>query len=148
LRIGIVWAGSPTHIRDHERSIPLEVLAPALTKINADFYAPFIGAALDEIGTLPIQRLDNLITDFADTAALLNQMDCLITVDTSVAHLAGTLGLKTFLLLHHCPDWRWETSASTTAWYPSLTLLRQSRFGDWSSVVSRLTKLLSPASDL
>ena len=141
-RIGLVWAGSPTHERDHERSIPLELFAPFLTTVKADFYAPFVGGALEEIGALPIKRLDAQLTDFAATAAILRQLDCVVTVDTSVAHLAGTLGVKTYLLLPHCPDWRWGVSGETTPWYPSVTLLRQPTYGDWVSVIDKLITML------
>lgn len=142
LKIGLIWAGSRTHLRDNERSISLKLFAPLLETVAADFYAPFIGDALDEIGSMPITRLDALIFDFADTAALLRQMDCLITVDTAVAHLAGALGVKTFLLLPHCPDWRWGITGKTTPLYPSLTLLRQPTTGDWPSVIGELLPLL------
>ncbi|MGB9151863.1 MAG: tetratricopeptide repeat protein [Alphaproteobacteria bacterium] len=156
LKIGLVWAGSRTHERDSERSLRLEQFAPMLNRVEADFYAPVIGEALDEIELSPtpyprprgagesggIIRLDNLITDFADTAALLKQMDCLITVDTSTAHLAAALGVKTFLLLPYCPDWRWGVVGETTVWYPSMTLLRQPKYGDWESVIETLTALL------
>jgi tetratricopeptide (TPR) repeat protein len=142
LKIGLVWAGSPTHERDHERSLPLATLSPIFTAVAADFYAPFTGDALSQIGSFPVTRLDHIMSDFADTAALLNQMDCIITVDTAVAHLAGILGIKTFLLLPYCPDWRWGTSGNTTPWYPSITLLRQPHHGDWENVIARLTKLI------
>ena len=138
LKIGIVWAGSKTHRRDDERSIPLKLFAPILESVPADFYAPLLGEALEEIGDLPITRLDSLLTDFADTAALLHQMDCLITVDTAVAHLAGALGVKTFMLLPLCPDWRWGVTGDTTPPYPSMTLVRQQTHGDWSSAIDKV----------
>jgi Flp pilus assembly protein TadD len=141
-RIGLVWAGSRTHERDRERSITLSAFAELLKKIPADYVAPFKSDALDDIGSLPIHRLDDQIEDFADTAALLKQLDCLITVDTAVAHLAGMLGVKTFLLLPHCPDWRWGVTGETTPWYPALTLLRQPVYGDWDSVITSLVDLL------
>ncbi len=145
-KIGLAWAGSRTHQRDHERSIPLKFFKPLLDSVKADFYAPFTGEALEEIGDLPITRLDNLITDFADTAALLKQMDCLATVDTAVAHLAGAMGVKTFLLLPTCPDWRWGTKGETTPLYPSMTLVRQTAYGDWADVIERLIKIIRPLS--
>jgi hypothetical protein len=166
-KIGLVWAGSPTHQRDHERSIKLEQLAPILDAVEADFYAPFVGAALAEIDRRPpppsprprgagedggaggsslskIIRLDRLMSDFADTAALVKQMDCVITVDTAIAHLAGALGVRTYLLLPYCPDWRWGISGETTPWYASMTLLRQPAYGDWKRVIEDLRKSLSP----
>jgi Flp pilus assembly protein TadD len=124
-KIGLVWAGSRTHQHDHERSIRLEHFSSLLQAIKADFYAPFLGDGLSEIGDLPVIRLDDLIHDFADTAGLLKQFHCVITVDTAVAHLAGACGIKTFLLLAYCPDWRWELRSEKTNWYPSFTLLRQ-----------------------
>ncbi|MDR3425420.1 MAG: tetratricopeptide repeat protein [Alphaproteobacteria bacterium] len=141
-KIGLVWAGSPTHLRDHERSIPLQLFAPFLSAVEADFYAPFSGAALKQIDDLPVTPLDSLINDFADTAALLRQLDCLVTVDTAAAHLAGSLGIKTFVLLPRSPDWRWGVAGDKTIWYPSLTLLRQPTNGDWQSVIGDLTTLV------
>ena len=143
-KIGLVWAGSPTHERDHERSIALKQFAPLFNRAATQFYAPFIGAGLEEITPdTPVLSLENHITDFADTAALLSQLDHLITVDTAVAHLAGALGVKTFLLLQHCPDWRWGTSGESTHWYPRMTLLRQSAYGHWDEVIDRLIKILA-----
>ena len=141
-KIGLVWAGSRTHLRDHERSIGLHLLMPLLDEIKADFYAPLIGDAVREISDLPITRLDHLITDFADTAGLLKQVDYVVSVDTALAHLAGSLGVKTFLLLPHCPDWRWGVAGDKTIWYPSLTLIRQPTYGDWPSVIAKLIGLL------
>ncbi|MFA5040940.1 MAG: hypothetical protein WC464_04830, partial [Bdellovibrionales bacterium] len=143
LKIGLVWSGSATHLRDHERSIPFKRFEPLLKEIVADFYAPFTGSALEDIDGAPVLRLDTLISDFADTAALLKQLDCLVTVDTAAAHLAGALGVKTFLLLPVCPDWRWGVKGETTDVYPSLTLLRQEAYGDWSGVINRLIKKIS-----
>ena len=135
-KIGLVWSGSPTHGRDHERSIPLEQLKPLLNNSNLQFFAPFKGAADALNGTqIPITACDHLIADFLDAAALLKQLDCLITVDTASAHLAGALGVKTYVLLPHCPDWRWGAAGNITGWYPHMTLLRQSRYGDWESVI-------------
>jgi Flp pilus assembly protein TadD len=146
MAIGLVWAGSPTHERDHERSLLLEQLKPVLRKLggSVQFYAPFTGSALDEIEGVDdsIIALDNLITDFADTAALLLQLDLLITVDTSTAHLAGALGVPTYLLLPHCPDWRWGIVGETTPWYPSITLIRQPYYGDWQGAIEKLVEQL------
>jgi tetratricopeptide (TPR) repeat protein len=138
-KIGLVWSGSPTHERDHERSIPLSMLVPLWAKSDAQFFAPFKGAGESlKDANAPIIPLDHLIADFADMAALLSQLDCLIAVDTAAAHLAGALNIKTYLLLPHCPDWRWGASGKTTNWHPTMTLLRQPRYGDWDSVVESL----------
>ncbi|MDD3029556.1 MAG: tetratricopeptide repeat protein [Alphaproteobacteria bacterium] len=140
LSIGLVWAGSFSHKRDRERSIPLEILAALLDCVEADFYAPFIGKALDQIGPLPLTRLDDRIHDFADTASLLNQLDVLVCVDTAIAHLAGALGVRTFLLLPFCPDWRWGKEGNISRLYPSVTLVRQPSPGDWEGAVKKLIK--------
>lgn len=143
-KIGLVWAGSPTHERANERSMPLAAFERLWTQIPARYYAPFTGPALDEItGSIPVTRLDHLIADFADTAALLMQLDCLVTVDTAAAHLAGALGVKTYLLLPYCPDWRWGIAGATTLWYPGITLLRQPKYGDWENVLGALAGLLT-----
>ncbi len=141
-KIGIVWTASPTNERGYEKSMPIETLAPLWNLEDTQFYAPFINPRLSEIKQQPIRRLDNLIKDFTDTAGLLMQLDCLVTVDTATAHLAGALGLKAFVLLPYCPDWRWGTDGMATPFYPTLTLLRQPKPGDWESVITELVKHL------
>ena len=79
------------------------------------------------------------IGDFADTAALIDHMDLVVTVDTSVAHLAGALGKPVWVLLRHSPDWRWLLDRGDTPWYPSARLFRQPTVGDWRSVVNEVT---------
>ncbi|MTJ81859.1 MAG: glycosyltransferase family 9 protein [Telmatospirillum sp.] len=81
--------------------------------------------------------------DFAETAAVLNQLDLLITVDTAVAHLAGALGVSTFLLLHHVSDWRWFDREDRSPWYPSLRLFRQPARGQWIPALDRMEQALS-----
>ncbi|MFY9287691.1 MAG: tetratricopeptide repeat-containing glycosyltransferase family protein [Alphaproteobacteria bacterium] len=138
-KIGLVWSGSPTHERDHERSIPLQEFQPLLRMSTMQFYAPFIGAGIEEIkNDTPVLSLAGQIEDFADTASLLKQFECIVTVDTAIAHLAGAMGVKTFLLLPYCPDWRWGTHNIITPWYKNMTLLRQPRYGEWNSVIQEL----------
>lgn len=139
--IGLVWTASPTHQRDHERSLHIDDLAPLWSIKGGRYYAPFANPRIDEqLKSQPVIKLDKLITDFADTAALLWQLDGLITVDTAAAHLAGALGVRTWLLLPYCPDWRWGVSGTTTPWYPSMTLYRQPFRGDWESVIETLSQ--------
>lgn len=137
-KIGLVWAGSPTHERAHERSMHLAQFSRLVSEIPARWYAPFAGFGIEEAQDTPVTRLDPLIKDFADTAALLAQLDLLITVDTAVAHLAGALGVTTWLLLPHCPDWRWGISGANTPWYPAMKLFRQPSYGDWESVIGQV----------
>lgn len=140
--IGLVWSGSPTHVRDADRSIPLRHFEPLWNSkaLDAVFYAPFQGSSPRVIAEAkaPIEDLAPMLRDFVDTATCLLNLDLLITVDTSVAHLAGALGVPTYLLTSFCPDWRWGLAEGKTAWYDSVYLLRQPKAGDWSSVITRL----------
>jgi len=86
------------------------------------------------------------LNDFSDTAALCSLMDVVVAVDTSVAHLAGALGVKTLLLLPHLPDWRWLLDRGDSPWYPSMQLLRQSQAGDWEPVLQQLFEALEQQS--
>jgi Flp pilus assembly protein TadD len=142
-RIGVVWSGSPTHERDGERTIPLELFAPLFEKITADYYAPAYMAS-EDASPLPKPFISiRPVTDFADTATLLNELDCLVTVDTATAHLAGAMGIETYLLLPYCPDWRWAIKGTTTPWYKSLHLIRQQKWGDWREVIKQLISELT-----
>lgn len=145
-RIGLVWSGNPRHSNDHKRSIALEHLRPLL---NCD--AQFISlqpdirdsdlAALEVSPCLLDLRAD--IRDFEDTAALIEQLDLVISVDTSVAHLAGALGKSTWLLLPHKPDWRWLLGRDDSPWYPGMRLFRQPRHDDWDGVMAALVQALA-----
>lgn len=145
LRVGLVWAGSVTHKNDHNRSIPLPVLA-AIFKKDANFYG--IQKDLREgdkqlIHQHPqIEHLGKYVKDFKDTAALISLMDVVITVDTAVAHLAGAMGKPVWILLPYSPDWRWLLNREDSPWYPTARLFRQSAIGDWSSVVCEVNQAL------
>jgi tetratricopeptide (TPR) repeat protein len=140
LRAGLVWAGNPTHLRDAERSIPLRWLAQ-LDHPDIEFHALQKGHGEEQMAALPdfpLRRTAAGFADFHDTAAALSQLDVVITVDTSVAHLAGAMGLPTCLLLHAQGEWRWGMSRETCRWYPSLRFFRQSVAGDWTEVMARV----------
>jgi Flp pilus assembly protein TadD len=144
-RVGLVWKGNPKHLNDAERSLPgLEVLAPLWTLPGLRFFSVQKSEVdLPRPPELPLTDLAPLIGDFADTAAILSQLELLITVDTSVAHLAGALGLPCWLLLSaHKTDWRWLQARSDSPWYPSLRLFRQTRRGDWQAPVAELQEAL------
>jgi hypothetical protein len=140
LRAGLVWAGNPAHLRDAERSIPLRCLAQ-LDHPDIEFHALQKAHGEEQMEALPafpLRRTAAGFADFHDTAAALSQLDVVITVDTSVAHLAGAMGLPTWLLLHAQGEWRWGMSREICRWYPSLRFFRQSLAGDWTEVMARV----------
>jgi len=143
-RIGLVWAGNHAHARDTERSIP----APALAPLAALPGVAWFSFQLDQAELPPLPNLVSLapcLGDFSDTAFTLSEMDLLITVDTSVAHLAGALGIPTLLLITHQPDYRWLLDRADSPWYPTLRLYRQPRFGDWAAVLRQIVVDLTQA---
>lgn len=147
LRIGLVWAGNPQHSNDANRSMPLDALRPLLELPGVQCFSLQVGARAAD---LKAARLDKAIVDlaphldgFRDTAAAISQLDLLLCVDTSVAHIAGALGAPAWLMLPHQPDWRWLLHREDTPWYPSLRLFRQPRPGDWAEVVARIASLLA-----
>ncbi|WP_459863353.1 tetratricopeptide repeat protein [Endothiovibrio diazotrophicus] len=141
-RIGLVWAGNPGHHNDHNRSLPPSLLAPLLAVAEVSWVSLQKGRA--EADAPPqVLPVGGLLEDFADSAALLGELDLLITVDTAVAHLAGGLGRRVWVLLPLVPDWRWLTEREDSPWYPGvMRLFRQRRFGDWAEVVERVAEAL------
>jgi tetratricopeptide (TPR) repeat protein len=140
LRIGLVWSGNPQHGNDHNRSIPLRTMS-GLRSLGADFVSlqkePGAGDAT-LLAQAAIVDLTVHLTDFAETAALLACLDLVITVDTSVAHLAGSLGRPTWLLLPHVPDYRWLLNREDSPWYPTMRLFRQDERRDWDVVIEQV----------
>ncbi len=136
-RIGLVWAGSPDHGRDYERSLPAAALAPLADLPGVSWFSFQLGK--EETPPLPnLTSLAPMLKNFSDTAYALSGIDLLITVDTSIAHLAGALGIPTLLLLSFQPDFRWLLERDDSPWYPTLRLYRQPTYGDWESVVQRI----------
>jgi len=144
-RIGIAWRGSPTYKRDHLRSLGLETLAPLLNLPGCRFYALHPDIRDDEQPLLEqfgIENLSTELTDFHDTAALLESLDIVIAVDTSAIHLAGALGRPAWVMLPFSCDWRWGASRTDSPWYPSLRLFRQKAARDWAPVVAEMAESL------
>ena len=145
--IGIAWAGRRAHHNDLNRSIPLASLAPVLAQPGLRFVSlqrdlrPGDDAILR--ASPNVVDIGRELEDFADTAAVMARLDAVISVDTAVAHLAGTLARPLFLLLPYAADFRWLRGRDDTAWYPTARLLRQDKFGDWDGVVARLTARLT-----
>jgi tetratricopeptide (TPR) repeat protein len=147
LRVGLVWSGSQTHTNDHNRSIPLQKLS-AILDVDASFVSlqkdprPNDAAILRERGDIVDLTAD--LTDFTETAALVSCLDLVITVDTSVAHLAGALGCSTWILLPYTPDYRWLLDRDDSPWYPTMRLFRQTEARDYGIVLDRMrTELLA-----
>lgn len=139
VKVGLCWAGKG--YPDPLRSCPVELLAP-LEEIEAvEWYSLQVG--WERPLPLPMINLTGHIRDFADTAALIAQLDLVITVDTAVAHLAGALGKPVWVMLPHAPDWRWMLGREDSPWYPTMRLLRQSRPGFWGDVVHQAAQQLS-----
>jgi hypothetical protein len=141
-RIGLVWAGRPEHGNDRNRSMALNKLAPLAALDRVVLVSLQKGPPSSQIGgyfgSAPLVNLSPEIDDFTDTAAIIDALDLVVTVDTSVAHLAGAMAKPTCVLLPFAPDWRWLRDRHDSPWYPSVRLFRQNRPGDWSDAVTRL----------
>jgi tetratricopeptide (TPR) repeat protein len=144
-QIGITWSGNPLHFNDHNRSMSLGQLTPLLN-LDVDWHIlqTEIRKA-DELllPQIPLKDWRPELTSLHETAGLLGQLDLLITVDTSVAHLSAALGKPTWIMLPYAPDFRWLLNRSDTPWYPSVQLFRQSKPGDWESVTSQIVNTLT-----
>ncbi|BAM93230.1 putative TPR domain protein [Bradyrhizobium oligotrophicum S58] len=146
LRVGLVWSGNPVHLNDHNRSMPLATLAPLLD-VDVRFISlqkdarPADRALLATRGD--ILDLTAEIRDFVDTAALIDNLDLVITVDTSVAHLAGASGKPTWIMLPYTPDYRWLLGRDDSPWYPSVRLFRQDERRDYRDVVAQVRDALT-----
>ena len=132
-RIGLVWRGSPNHQNDGKRSIPVETLLAALP-LGFDYVSMQFQPDAQEQHALAahgVFQVDDEVGDFADTAALCAQLDLLISVDTSVAHLSGALGVPCWVLVAHSPDWRWLLGRKDCVWYRKIQIYRQPQAGRW-----------------
>jgi hypothetical protein len=136
-KVGLALAGNPLHQNDRRRSIPLNLVLPLPKFPGITFINLHHGAAAAELG---LPDFSARLTDFAETAAMLENLDLVVTVDTAVAHLAGALGKPAWVLLPAAPDWRWLLGRSDSPWYASLRLLRQQRPGDWAGVIAHVMR--------
>lgn len=135
-KVGVVFAGNALHGNDRRRSVPPRTAfplpeIPGVTYINLHHGPTAMGLGLTD--------LTAQLTDYAETAALLANLDLIVTVDTSIAHLAGAMGRPAWVLLPAAPDWRWLLARTDSPWYASLRLLRQQRAGDWAPVLAQVT---------
>ncbi len=145
-KVGVVWQGNPKHENDRNRSVPAILLASLLESLvdsrGFQFCSLQKGVARESMPA-GLTDLGRLFQDFGDTAAAVLNLDLVISVDTSVAHLAGAMGKPVWVLLPYAPDWRWMLHRSDSPWYPSARLFRQSMPGDWSSVMRQVRTSLS-----
>jgi hypothetical protein len=144
-RIGICWSGNPDHKNDHNRSIPLQWLAD---RLPPEFTYISLQKELREHDREALKSNTKLLSfteqleDFSDLAGLIDNLDMVISVDTSVAHLAGALGKPLCILLPYSPDWRWMQTGESSPWYPTAKLFRQPALSDWESAIKRLNQYL------
>ena len=147
LRVGLVWAGNPTFAQDRYRfrSAPLPLFRPIFEFPGVHLFSLQVGESTAQLAEAPgeIVDLSPNTTDMADTAGLIAHLDLVISVDTSVAHLAAGLGVPTWVLMPYSPDWRWLQEREDTPWYPAMRLFRQQQPGDWESVIQRMRDALA-----
>jgi hypothetical protein len=147
LKVGLCWAGRPTHGNDWRRSMPWTRLAPLAVARDAVFFSIQTGDRAGDAGSAPegmrLVRCGAELKDFADTAALLSELDLLISVDSAPVHLAGALGRPVWTLLPFQPDWRWRLDETVSRWYPTMRLFRQQKSGDWDEVIGRVAEALA-----
>lgn len=145
-RVAIAWAGRPTHNNDINRTITLDTLAPLFDLEGVTFVSVQKGPAAGQIagykGRAPLINLDADITDFEDTIAVLDNVDLLVSVDTSVVHFAGAMGRKAWAMIPFAPDWRWLMGREDSPWYPSLRLFRHQAPRRWDLLVPRVAEAL------
>ena len=145
-RIGLCWSGNPGHPSDRQRSCGLAILRPLLDRSDDEWVSLQFGPGTEAIVE---EGLTDLVADwarylhgFGNTAAAVDALDLIISIDFSTAHLAGVLGLPVWAMLKHVPDWRWRTDKETTPWYPTMRLFRQPEPGDWQGVVNLVAQAL------
>jgi len=148
LRVGIAWAGSPTQGNDRNRSARLADFAPLFDVPGIEWHSLQVGEKAEELQVasgklqVTIRNWQGELRDWADTAAVVSQLDLVISVDTGVAHLAGALGVPAWVLLCYAPDWRWLLARADSPWYPTARLFRQPRPKDWASVMAEAAAAL------
>ncbi len=151
LKVGLTWAGRTDTFQRSLRAIHLRQLLPLFRVPGVDFVSVQLGNVTEQIAQLPgrqpIRHPLGLIADFADTAALISQLDLVISIDTAVAHLAGALGKPVWVLLPFAADWRWLLDRDDSPWYPTMRLFRQTRLTQWDPVVAEVRRALQALAD-
>jgi hypothetical protein len=147
-KIGLFWSGNPNHKNDRNRSIKLKEFENLL-KLSFQFHSLQIDYRKEDLTLVDkyLIRHESEITNFNDTANIINQMDLILTVDSSIAHLSGAMGKNTWLLLNFLPDFRWMTDESSTIWYPNMKIYRQSKDRNWKVVIDKIYNDLNKIND-
>ena len=145
LRVGLAWGGNPEFPMNALRSVPLQALTPLADTPGCTFYSLMPDTVADDVRqqTRWMTDLSPVSTPFDRLAAVIGQMDVVVTICTSIAHLAAAMGKPTFLMLSFVAEWRWTRRGETTPWYPSMRLFRQRRLGDWDPVVHDVMRALA-----
>ena len=150
LRVGLVWAGNPKQGSEARRGIGLAECLPLFAVPRVRWYSLQVGERASDLARLaPLAAVDlsPRLTDFAETAAAIANLDLVITTDTAVAHLAGAMGKPVWILLMFAPDWRWLRGRDDSPWYPSARLFRQRSPGDWGGVIERVKAELARSTE-
>lgn len=143
-RVGVVWAGNPRHDNDRNRSIPFKLFSQLFKVEQISWVSLQVGKRAADLTQTAGKVIDfsRQLGDFQETAGLIQSLDLVITVDSSVAHLAGAMGKKTWILLPFAPDWRWQLNRDDSPWYPTAQLFRQHKPGAWQDVLERVKTAL------
>jgi hypothetical protein len=150
LKVGVAWAGNRAFRNDALRSMPLKQMLPLLAAPEVRFFSLQMEMARGDQADFRSSKLVPMMDqarDFADTGAIMEQLDLIISVDTAVAHLAGALGRPVWVLLPDPPDWRWLTDRDDTPWYPTMRLFRQKNQEGWGPLISRVAEALAKFKD-
>ncbi len=146
-KIGVVWQGNPVHTKDRERSFRLAHLEPVANLPGVRLFSLQKNFGIEQLEAVSdrflVTDLSHRLEDFVDTAAVMQNLDLVISADSSPAHLAGALGVPVWMPLPYISDWRWMTDREDTPWYPTMRLFRQRRFGDWDELFTRLARELA-----
>jgi Flp pilus assembly protein TadD len=147
VKVGIGWQGNPSHMRDRHRSFRLEQLEPLARVAGVRLVSCQKGFGSEQIAGLrdrfSVTDLGSRLGDFMETAAAVQHLDVVITADTSLAHLAGSVGVPVWVALPYAPDWRWLLDRDSSPWYPTMRLFRQMHWGDWGEVFARMARELA-----
>ena len=150
IKVGLAWAGNPKQENDRYRSIVLDRLRPVLDVPGIRWFSLQVGERAADVARLPpnmIADLSERLTDFAETAAVIANLDLVITIDSAVAHLAGALGQSVWTLVSAIAEWRYPPKEEHSAWYPSMRVFRQAALGEWDGVISRVRTELAKNPD-